>query len=362
MGKHVYAKTSGLGGHGRNYSRPHKVVPLRVLPEADSTPFGDYLLEEWLPALKVDVERTTYSASYAHSLQYIIPAIGKVPVSDITQRLLKEFYQDLLQTPARRGGEKFLAKTSVIRVHSTVSWSLQALVEAGRLPANPAWGARPRLKKSERYEPIIWSPETLCAFLDYSAADELAALWNILALTGMRRGEALGLRWSDLAPRYTHVAIKRALVQVDRETYVSAPKGSQGRNVDVMRASVLALREHRRKTMRRRQRAGSKPLRGSDFIFTRKSGEPLSPTMISSQFRNLVKRGDFPKIRLHDLRHTHASHLLQAGGNIKAVQERLGHANPMFTIDTYIHLMPTIQAEAVKGLTKFYGDIRKAAG
>lgn len=354
MGKHIYAKTSGLGGHGRNYSRPHKVVPLRAIPDADPTLFGNYLVEEWLPALKADVERTTYSASLSGAQRYIIPALGSVPVSDITQRMLKEFYQELLATPAQRGGRP-LAKTSVIRVHSTISWALQALVEAGRLPANPAWGARPRLKKSERYEPVIWSPETLCEFLDYSSNDELGALWNVLALTGMRRGEALGLRWSDLAPRYTHVAVKRALVQVDRKMYVSAPKGSQGRNVDVMRATAVALRNHRRKVMRRR--SGKAPLKPSDFVFTRRSGESLSPSMISRRFRELVRRGEFPRIRLHDLRHTHASHLLQAGGNIKAVQERLGHANPMFTIDTYIHLMPTIQAEAVKSLAKFYKEV-----
>lgn len=361
MGRHVYVQSSGLGGRGRNYSRPHKVVPLRVIPEEELTPFGDYLVNEWLPALKVDVERTTYQICYDHVEHYIIPTLGTVAVADITQRMLKEFYQQLLQTPTRRGGGHTLSKTSVIRIHSSVSWSLQALVEAGRLPANPAWGARPRLKKSERYEPVIWPPETLCAFLDFSGTDELGAVWNVLALTGMRRGEALGLRWSDLTPRYKHVTVKRALVQVNRSTYVSAPKGTQGRNIDLMAATAAALREHRRKIVRRRRRSGEEPLQPSDFVFTRPSGQPLDPSTTSQRFRRIVASGEFPRIRLHDLRHTHASHLLQAGANLKAVQERLGHANPMFTIDTYIHLMPTIQAEAIKSLDKFYGEVRSTA-
>ena len=82
---------------------------------------------------------------------------------------------------------------------------------------------------------------------------------------------------------------------------------------------------------------------------------------MTKRFVKLGKDADLARIRLHDLRHTHASHLLEAGGNYKAVQERLGHADPVFTIDTYVHLMPTIQAEGVKSLTKFYKDLRQTS-
>lgn len=361
MGRHVYVKAGNLGGRGRNYSRPRKVVPLPIATDEELTPFGDYLLDEWLPALKVDVELTTYVGCESHIHNYIIPALGDVPVSAITHRMLKEFYQQLLLTNWQRSGTHLLSKGTVTRIHAAVSWSLQSLVETGRLPANPAWGARPRVKKSERYEPVIWTPEELCEFLDYAQTDELAALWNVLALTGMRRGEALGLRWSDFSRGYTHVSVKRALVHVDRSTYVSAPKGTQGRRLDIMKPTAAALRKHRATVMRQRRRAGLSPLQPSNFVFTRASGDHLSPNMTSKKFVELAKRGGFTRIRLHDLRHTHASHLLQAGANLKAVQERLGHADPMFTIDTYVHLLPTIQAYAIKTLAEFYGDIRSGS-
>ena len=361
MGRHVYIKAGNLGGRGRNYSRPQKVVPLHVAADDELTPFGDYLLDEWLPALKVDVEPTTYSTCSNHILNYVIPALGDVPVSAITHRMLKEFYQQLLQTTWVRSETRLLSKGTVTRIHGAVSWSLQSLVEAGRLPANPAWGARPRVKKSERYEPVVWTPEELCGFLDYAQTDELAALWNVLALTGMRRGEALGLRWSDFSRTYTHVSVKRALVNVDRSTYISAPKGTQGRRLDLMKPTAAALRKHRSTVMRHRRRAGLSPLQPSDFVFTRASGDHLSPSTTSQQFVRLAQRGGFTRIRLHDLRHTHASHLLEAGANLKAVQERLGHADPMFTIDTYVHLLPTIQADAIKTLAEFYGDIRSGS-
>lgn len=145
--------------------------------------------------------------------------------------------------------------------------------------------------------------------------------------------------------------------QVSTSTYLTAPKGSQGRRVDLMRATILSLRAHRSKEMRRRRRAGLPPLKPGDFVFCRAACEPLDPSQTTKRFLKLSREGGFTRIRLHDLRHTHASHLLQAGGNIKAVQERLGHADPMFTIDTYIHMMPTIQAEAVKALAEFYGIV-----
>lgn len=358
MGRHVHVKSTGLGGRGRNYSRPRRVVPLRAVGEDELTPFGEYLVDEWLPSLKVDVEPTTFSTCHSHIHNYVIPALGDVPVSAITQRMLKEFYQQLLQTHWRRSDTRLLSKGTVSRIHGVVSWSLQSLVEVGRLPANPAWGARPRVKKSERYEPVIWTPENLCEFLDYSQDEYLAALWNVLALTGMRRGEALGLRWGDFSRGYTHVSVKRGLVHLNGSTYISAPKGTQGRRLDLMKPTAAALRKHRANVMRHRRRAGMSAVQSTHFVFTRRSGDHLDPSMTSKQFVQLAQRGGFPRIRLHDLRHTHASHLLEAGANLKAVQERLGHADPMFTIDTYVHLLPTIQADAIKSLAEFYGDIR----
>lgn len=362
MSRGIYAKRAGrLGGGGvRHYPGQTQIVPFPGGPAYDSTLLKDYLLNEWLPALRVDVEPTTFRGCNDHVRTLINPHLGSIPVSDISQRMLREFYQELLRTPCRRG-TGLLSKNSVIRVHATLSWALQSLVEAGRLPANPAWGARPRLKKSERYEPRIWPPDVLCRFLEYCSDDELFTLWNILALTGMRRGEVLGLQWGDFSTRYTHVSVKRALCQAGGSRYVSAPKGAQGRNIDLLRSTAASLRLHRRRMMRRRRDTRRARLQPSDFVFVRRSGDHLSPTGVSKKFNQLVKRGGFPRIRLHDLRHTHASHLLEAGANLKAVQERLGHADPVFTIDTYVHLMPTVQAEAIKSLDKFYRDLEKSS-
>lgn len=232
-----------------------------------------------------------------------------------------------------------------------------ALTEAGRIPFNPAWGAKPRLRKSERFEPRVWSPEQLCDFLKFVAGDELEALWKLLALTGMRRSEALGLEWGDFSDRYRRVAVKRALSKIHGTTILSAPKSARARGIDLDVETANSLRRHRRLQVRQRADRALSPIQTSSFVFIRPNGDPLEPAWVSKRFRRLELQAGLPAIRLHDLRHTHATHLLLAGAHPKAVQERLGHADPMITLHTYSHLLPTIQGEAVRKLRRLYRTI-----
>lgn len=332
-----------------------KLLSLLAGAGVDDTPLGVYLVEEWLPRHQLDVEPTTFRAAEDAVYNFIVPQLGQIPVYELSRDHLRAFHQVLLRTEMRKG-RGLLSKTTVIRIHATLSSALQRLVEAGRIPANPAWGSRPRVKKSERYEPVIWSPEHLCRFLEFVADDDLHALWSLLALGGVRRGEALGVQWGDLATRFTHVTVKRSVCEMKGGTYVTAPKASQARRVDLVGETIRALRSYRRRQLRRARSRGGE-LRPSDFIFTRPSGEELSPNGVTRRFGQLAAKAGLPRLRLHDLRHTHASHLLEAGGNLKAVQERLGHSDPAFTIRSYVHAAPTIQREAVKSLEALYRSV-----
>jgi integrase len=323
----------------------------------DETLLGDYLTKEWLPAIKTEVEPTTYSYLAATVRLYINPVLGDLPVSGIDREMLRAFYRELLRTPLKRRSG-FLSKQTVVKVHATLSWAFQTLLESQRLPSNPAWGARPRVAKSERYRPTIWSPQQLLEFLDFVEDDELYALWNILALTGMRRGEALGLEWGDFSQDRKFVAVRRAWCQNGTDLYMTAPKASSSRRINLLPQTATALRRHRRAQQKARTASGSKPARPQDNVFTKSDGDLFTPAYVTYRFRKLTEDAALVRIRLHDLRHTHASHLLEAGANYKVVQERLGHADPVFTIDTYVHLMPTIQAEGVKSLAKFYRDLK----
>jgi integrase len=327
------------------------VIGLRI--PKDTTRLGKYLTEEWLPAVEPEIEPATFVNLQGHVISYINPRIGHLRVCDIDRETVKAFYRELLTTPKVRG-TGFLSKSTVISVHSTLCWGLQTLVETRRLPANPAWGARPRVKKSERYEPAVWTPSELLKFLEETKDDDLGALWNFVALTGVRRGEAMGLQWGDFDRDLKQVAIRRAITKVGAKRYITRPKSAQARRIDLLPDTTAALKRYKRQRNRERRRLELRSLQPGDFAFTKVDGTAFDPGRITLMFLQLSEGAGLRRIRLHDLRHTHATHLLEAGANLKAVQERLGHNDPTFTIDTYIHLLPTIQAEALKSLQSFY--------
>jgi integrase len=335
----------------RTQERLAPVIGLRI--PRDATRLDRYLIEEWLPAVEPEIEPSTFVNMEAHITCYINPKIGGLRVCDLDRDTIRGFYRELLVTPlVRKNG--FLSKSTVISVHATLCWALQTLVETRRLPANPAWGSRPRVKKSERFEPTVWTPAELLKFLEATKAHDLGALWNFIALTGVRRGEAMGLQWGDFDADLKQVAIRRAITKVGSKRYVTRPKSAQARRIDLLPDTTSALKRFRRQRNRARTKAELRSLQPGNYVFTKPNGDSFDPGRITLLFVRLSKDAGLRRIRLHDLRHTHATHLLEAGANLKAVQERLGHSDPTFTIDTYIHLLPTIQAEAVRALKTFY--------
>jgi integrase len=190
-----------------------------------------------------------------------------------------------------------------------------------------------------------WSAEQLKVFLKATTNDRLHGLWHLLALTGMRRGEALGLRWADVDLEAGRIAVRRALVPVGRGVIVSEPKTARGkRSIALDPETVEVLKAQAARQLEEQQR--SKTWTDTGLVFTREDGEALHPEVASRCFRQAVKRTMLPEIRLHDLRHSHATLALRAGIHPKVVSERLGHATVAITLDTYSHAVPAMQEEA----------------
>lgn len=317
--------------------------------------FKDYLESEWLPQYETQVKPSTFYAAASSVRLYIGPGLGNIPVDRITRDDILAFYTRLFHEPSARKGQP-LSRTSIQRVHATVHTALENLVLAGRLPANPAHGLRQKRRRWEHHEFRIWTPDELAHFLSAVRHEELFAMWRVLAWTGMRRGEALGLKWADLRIDAKTVTIRRAICLVDRKCYESTPKSAQGRALALDKDTIAILRRHRT-TQARAYKAAGRPVPGPlDWMFQAPDGDHLRPSLVSHRFKRLVAAIGLPTIRLHDLRHTHASHLILSGANIKAVQERLGHADIVLTLNIYSHLLPTTQRESLNGLTRFYGN------
>jgi integrase len=156
----------------------------------------------------------------------------------------------------------------------------------------------------------------------------------------------MGLRWQDVDLVAPSIAIRQTRVQLGYETIVSTPKTQNGRRLVALDpATAAALSELR--TRREEESAGEdRTLEPGDIVFTDEQGEPLHPERATRLFHKASKKAGVPEIRLHDLRHSHASLALAAGIHPKVVSERLGHANIGITLDTYSHLLPALSEEA----------------
>lgn len=137
--------------------------------------------------------------------------------------------------------------------------------------------------------------------------------------TGMRRGEVLALKWADLRSGTKTITVRRALSLVRGKILISTPKSAQARALVLDRETMTILRQHERGQRRRRRAGGTSRTPSLDWMFPDENGEPINPISVSKTFKEIVLAIGLPKIRLHDLRHTHASHLILARANIKAV-------------------------------------------
>lgn len=254
--------------------------------------------------------------------------------------------------------------SSVHHVHAALNKLLNDAERSGLVTRNVArLASAPSMTTARARAPemTVWTPDQLTRFLTSIEGNRNTALFRVLALTGMRRGELVALRWTDIDVPRRRLTINQAATVVDGVELVSAPKTRRSRRViDLDPATVEALQQHRSR-QREQHLALGVTATASDRVFTGDLGEPLRPNSVGQAFQRLVRTAGVPTIRLHDLRHTHASHLLMAGINVKVVSERLGHASVSFTLDTYGHVMPGQQAEAAAAAAALLGPSRRGS-
>jgi integrase len=220
-------------------------------------------------------------------------------------------------------------------------------VRWGHISRNPLDAADPPRKSSDGTKEMrTWTAEQLRAFLDAVHDDHLCPLWHTIAFTGMRRGEAIGLRWQDVDLENARLSVRRALIPINREVVVSEPKTAKGRRVIALDPATVEVLKAQAARQLNEQHEWDEGWVDTGLVFTTENGAALDPESVSRYFRQAVKKAMLPTIRLHDLRHTHATLALQAGVHPKVVSERLGHATISITLDTYSHAILAMQEEA----------------
>ncbi len=304
--------------------------------------------DSWIAAQEVRGLRPTTRADYADKLRlHVLPALGDRALQSITPTDLDTLYAALLSGGRKDGVGGGLSPRTVRAVHVVVGRLLADAQRQGVVPRNPAKLASPPSPTAARApEMTVWTPAELGRFLDATADDDLATLWRLLAMTGLRRGEACGLRWEDLDLDAGTLNVRRAIVLVDHQPIESGPKTARSRRtVNLDAGTVAALRAHRARQLEVRMLVGAGWVE-TDAVFADPVGVPVRPDYVSKRFRRAALGAGVPVIRLHDLRHTHATHLLAAGVNARIVSERIGHSSVGFTLDVYGHVLPGQQADA----------------
>jgi integrase len=304
---------------------------------------AEFLLEEWLPAIRATVRPTTLQHYTSFITVHVVPRIGKLKLTRLGPAQLNSMYASLLER-GRADGRGGLSPKSVRHVHTCLHKALHDAVRWGHLARNPADVADPPVPRTP--EMTVWSPTELRAFLASVADDRLYAAWLLLITTGMRRGEALGLRWEDVDLERARLSIVRQLTTVNYTVTVSEPKTAKGRRAIALDATtVKALRTHRARQNEERLK-NAVVWQDSGLVFTQEDGSPLHPQRFSAWFVQRRLAAGLPPIRLHDVRHSYATAALSAGVAAKVVSERLGHANTTITLDTYSHVLPALQEDA----------------
>lgn len=271
-----------------------------------------------------------------------------------TGHITKDTLASLLRRAARESTGQSVAGLSprtVSYVHTIVHRALKDAVRWGRLARNAADAADPPRPSQTAGGGIdAWDALTLRAFLTASraAGDRMHALWVLLATTGMRRGEALGLRWADLDLDGGRVRVVQTITQTRGRIVVGDPKTARGRRaVALDGATITVLREHRRRMLEERLLVGS-DFADNGLVFHYPDGLCLRPDAVSAAFLRRVGQYGLPRLTLHGLRHTWATLALERGIHPRVVQERLGHSTIAITLGIYSHVAPTLHDEAAQ--------------
>jgi integrase len=302
---------------------------------------GEYL-EAWLPTMRL--RASTMDVYRVQLRAYVVPRIGAVRLQQLTPSMLDSFYMELERAGGQRG--RALSAKTVRNVHVMLHRALESAVQRSLIARNPASLAEKPKPKTHEINP--WTAAETARFLGAAEGDRLYAAFMLMATAGLRRGEALGLVWSDLDLERAALSVRRALVLVGNVPTMSEPKTEAGRrSVPLAGQAVAALRAHRRMQAEERLAFADVYL-DRDLVFAREDGSPTHPGRLLDAFHRIGKAAGLRSTRPHDLRHGWATRALEAGVPAKVVQEVLGHSSAMVTLDIYSHVAPSMRSDATQ--------------
>jgi integrase len=328
-----------------------------LVPPTKVTVAG-YLLDVWLPARRSSLRPSTAATYDSIIRSYILPRLGSARLQAVTGAELNRLYDHLLtegRTETRRGLDPGLSPKSVRNVHGVLTRAFRDAVRWGHLQRNPCEAADP--PRGRTPEMRAWNTEQLRVFVRHTENHRWAAVWRLMASTGMRRGEVLGLRWNDIDLVAGTITIRSTRIRYGKNTETSSPKTARGnRTIAIGGSTVAALRSWKRAQSTDRLKAGALWRGEHGLLVTNVDGSPANPESFSNLFGKLVREANLPPIRLHDLRHSYATAALADGVPVKVLSQRIGHADVGVTLHVYAHVLPGDDEEAARRADALLGE------
>lgn len=312
------------------------------LATTDAT-MGD-LLDRWLERAEGDLSSTTLKEYRRLIARRIKPAIGERPVARLRPAELDQLYLAL-----RSDG---LSPGSIRQVHAIIRRALRQAEAWELIARNPARNASPpKQQRGELTPPTPAEVQALIAAAAERGVPGLDVLVRVAAATGARRGELCALRWSDVDLDRRVMVVSESMAQ--GSTVAKDTKTHAARHISLDEDTVAVLADWR-DTQAKRATDGETPLVPDPFVFSpRLAGDrPWSPNAVTQHFRRVVAAAGLTGVRLHDLRHFHATRLLDAGVRVRDVSERLGHAKTSTTLDIYAGLVAGRDDEAAEAIRR----------
>jgi integrase len=299
---------------------------------------GEFL-KGWLTSNTATRQRSTWVKNEQICRGYIIPNLGHVKIRDLRPEHIQGLYRSLL--------DQRIGTYTIIKVHTVLHSALQQATLTGMISRNPASYAQ--LPREPANEMAILNESQVSQLLVAANGHRWEALYHLAIVTGMRQMEILGLKWTDLDWLRQTLKVERQLIRPDGNgVEFSSPKTRYGkRSIALGGKTVDVLRAHLLYQQGEKTAAGEAWIE-TGLIFTNSLGGPIDPRNLLRNYKQLLRDAGLPAIRFHDLRHTAASLMLNAGIPVIVVSRRLGHAKASITLYVYGHLIPSMQSEAAE--------------
>ncbi|MDP9408204.1 MAG: site-specific integrase [Actinomycetota bacterium] len=329
------------------------------MPAGRPLTLGEYL-ETWLRDTLPGTVRPSTAASYASlTRQHIVPTLGHHRLDRLTAVHIRAFLRAKGTEPSARTGRPLSPRT-LQYLHAVLRLALEQARRDDLVQRNVAGlVAGPRLQQREM-QPV--TPEEVSRLLASAATDRLAPLWLLVTALGLRRGEALALRWEDVDLEAGHLRVRATLQRVEgRLVRADVPKTQASRRTLPLPAVVVdALRAHRAAQLQ--DRLAAPVWQDATLVFTTSVGTPLEPRNVLRSFQELCERAGLRRLRIHDLRHAAASFLLLQGVDMRVVMGTLGHSRLATTSDLYTHLLEPVQRQAADRMDALLRDMAPRTG